>query len=81
MESLPFDGRPGLWMAESPQAWIAAARARTGEEVGERLDSIHKFAENLDRSDLTICGDLFLAMVAFGHNGARWSHELRPCGN
>ena len=79
MESLPFDGRMGLWMAESPQAWIAAAHARTGEEVGERLNSIHEFAEKLDRSD-NFRGDVFLALLAFGHNGGERSHELTPGG-
>jgi hypothetical protein len=68
-------------MAESPQAWIATARARTGEEVGERLSSFHEFAEDLDGSDHNFCGDLFLALLAFGHNGSRGKHELRPSGN
>jgi len=78
VESLPFDRRAGLWMAESPQAWIAAARVRTGEEVGERLNSFHEFAENLVGSDRNFCGDMFLALVAFAHNGY---HNLRPSGN
>jgi hypothetical protein len=69
LESLPFDRRAGLWMAESPQAWIAAARARTGEEVGEQLNSFHEFAGNLDGSDQDFCGDIFLALLAFSHNG------------
>ncbi|OKL61574.1 hypothetical protein UA08_03439 [Talaromyces atroroseus] len=69
IESLPFDKRPGLWMAESPQAWIAAARARTGEEVGEQLNSFHEFAISCDGSDLSFCGDEFLALLAFAHNG------------
>ncbi|KAF4634062.1 hypothetical protein G7Y89_g4039 [Cudoniella acicularis] len=81
VESLPFDKRVGLWMAESPQAWIAAARARTGEEVGERLNSFHEFAENLDGSDHNFCGDMFLALLAFGHNGGKINHALRPSGN
>jgi hypothetical protein len=81
LESLPFDRRAGLWMAESPQAWIAAARARTGEEVGERLISFHKFAGNLDESDLNFCGDMFLALLAFGHNGGGRNHDLGPSGN
>jgi len=81
VESLPFDRRPGLWMAESPQAWIAAARARTGEEVGERLNSFHEFAGNLDGSDPNFCGDIFLVLLAFGHNGGRINHGLRPNGN
>lgn len=76
VESLPFDRRPGLWMADSPQAWIAAARSRTGEEVGERLSSLHEFAEDFPGSDPDICGDEFLALVAFSHNGRGKSHEF-----
>lgn len=84
LESLPFDKRAGLWMAESPQAWIAAARARNGEEVGERLNSFHEFAEHLNGSDLNFCGDMFLALIAVshnGHNGSRRVHEPRLSGN
>lgn len=69
VESLPFDRRAGLWMAESPQAWIAAAGARTSEEVGERLNSFHEFAEGLCGPDHTFCGDMFLGLLAFAHNG------------
>ncbi|RDW75409.1 hypothetical protein BP6252_06551 [Coleophoma cylindrospora] len=81
LESLPFDRRAGLWMAESPQAWIAAARVRTGEEVGERLNSLHEFAESCDGSDPDFGGDMFLALLTLGHNGARRNHERRPGGN
>lgn len=69
IESLPFDARPGLWMAESPQAWIAAAHARFGEEVGERLNSYHEFAEAFRGQTPDFCGDAFLMLVAFAHNG------------
>ncbi|KAH8901554.1 hypothetical protein GQ53DRAFT_835305 [Thozetella sp. PMI_491] len=69
LESLPFDKRPGLWMAKSPQAWIAAARVKTGEEVGERLSSFHKFAESLDGQSRNLCGDLFLNLAVEVHNG------------
>ncbi|KAL2826870.1 hypothetical protein BDW59DRAFT_62111 [Aspergillus cavernicola] len=69
LESLPFDRRAGLWTAESPQAWIAATGVRTGEEVGERLISYHKFAVNLDGSNFDFRGDTFLALLAFSHNG------------
>lgn len=84
VESLPFDSRAGLWMAESPQAWIAAARAKTGEEVGERLNSFHGFAERLDGSDLNFCGDRFLALIAVchnGHHGGRTIQKSKPSGN
>lgn len=81
MESLPFDKRAGLWMAESPQAWIAAARARSGEEVKERLNSLHEFAGNIEGLNPHFEGDIFLTLVAFGHNGARRNHTLRRGGN
>jgi hypothetical protein len=68
VESLPFDRRPGLWMADSPQAWIAAARAKTGEEVGEHLSSFHTFAENFEGT-ADFGGDMFLALLANIHNG------------
>ncbi|KUJ06574.1 uncharacterized protein LY89DRAFT_405987 [Mollisia scopiformis] len=76
VESLPFDRRAGLWMAESPQAWIAAAKAKTGEEVGERLSSLHEFAEGLNRSEHTFYGDIFLALLAYGHNGGNTSKAV-----
>lgn len=69
MESLPFDARPGLWMAQSPQAWIAAAHARFGEQVGERLNSYHEFAEAYRGRQSDFCGDLFLSLAALAHNG------------
>ncbi|KAL4810701.1 hypothetical protein BDV18DRAFT_645 [Aspergillus unguis] len=68
LESLPFDRRPGLWMGESPQAWIAAAGAKLGEEVGEQLISFHEFAESLDRQG-SFRVDTFMALVALVHNG------------
>lgn len=77
-ESLPFDRRLGLWMAESLQAWIAAARVKVGEDVGEQLSSLHEFAESLDGTTPELCGDTFLALLAVGHNG----HEMtRTDGN
>jgi hypothetical protein len=69
LESLPLDSRAGLWMAESPQAWIAAAGARNGEEVGERLSSFHEFAEVLNAAHANLCGDKFLALLAYSHTG------------
>ena len=69
MESLPFDSRPGLWMAESPQAWISVAQVRIGEEVGERLSSYHEFAESVHGQTSELCGDIFLALLMFAHNG------------
>lgn len=69
LESLPFDSRAGLWMAESPQAWIAAARARTGEEVGERLQSYHEYSESLIGVKDDFHGDVFLKLLVNSHNG------------
>jgi hypothetical protein len=69
MESLPFDARPGLWMAESPHVWIAAAHARFGEEVGERLNSYHEFATAFHGQTPDLCGDVFLHLVVLAHNG------------
>lgn len=69
LESLPFDRRVGLWMAESPQAWIAAAGAKTGEEVGETLSSYHEFAESFRGSKTDFCGDTYLYMLVYTHNG------------
>ncbi|KAJ5726030.1 uncharacterized protein N7483_007387 [Penicillium malachiteum] len=70
MESLPFDARPGLWMAESPHAWIAAAHARCGEDVGEELTSYHTFAAGVRGQTLDFGGDVLLTLAAFAHNGA-----------
>ncbi|QGA20140.1 hypothetical protein EYB26_007841 [Talaromyces marneffei] len=69
LESLPFDSRAGLWMAESPQAWIAAARVRTGEEVGEKLQSYHEYSESLIGKNDDFHGDIFLKLIVNGHNG------------
>ncbi|KAL6886762.1 hypothetical protein GGI43DRAFT_418319 [Trichoderma evansii] len=68
-ESLPIDRRPGLWLAESPQAWIAAAGVKLGKEVGERLSSLHEFAQDLDMTSPDFSGDIFLTVLAIGHNG------------
>ncbi|KAL4923094.1 Zn(II)2Cys6 transcription factor domain-containing protein [Aspergillus undulatus] len=68
LESLPFDRRAGLWMAGSPQAWIAAAGAKSGQEVEEQLISFHEFAENVSGLK-DFRGDSFLELVAFAHNG------------
>ncbi|KAF1966860.1 hypothetical protein BU23DRAFT_592932 [Bimuria novae-zelandiae CBS 107.79] len=68
LESLPFDTRPGLWMAETPQAWIAAAGAGTGQQVGTQLTSVHEFSIKMKSMDSTFCGDVFLSMIAMAHN-------------
>jgi hypothetical protein len=70
LESLPFDSRPGLWMAESPQAWIAAAGSGTGKLVGTQLTSLHEFGGKMKAVDSTFCGDTFLSMMAMAHNGS-----------
>ncbi|KAL5337637.1 hypothetical protein BJX70DRAFT_227733 [Aspergillus crustosus] len=80
LESLPFDKRAGLWMAESPQAWVAAAGARIGEEVGEQLVSFHHFAETAHEAD-DFRGDIFLALIVFSHNGRERKAQSSPSGN
>jgi hypothetical protein len=70
-ESLPIDRRLGLWLAESPQAWIATAGAKVGKEVGEQLSSMHEFAQDIDMTSLDFSGDIFLTLIAIGHNGRR----------
>jgi hypothetical protein len=84
MESLPFDARPGLWMAESAQAWMTAVHAKFGEEVGERLNSYHEFSETFRGRMLHFCGDLFLTLVVVahnGHNGAGTEHSCPQINN
>ena len=69
MEALPFDGRPGLWLAETPQAWIAAAGTKTGREVSTNLVSWHEFGSSNPSISLDPEGDLFLSMMLVCHNG------------
>jgi hypothetical protein len=69
LESLPFDARPGLWMARSPQAWISAAHAGFSEEVGQRLNSYHEFTEAFHAQTPDFCGDVFLTLLTYVHNG------------
>ena len=69
LESLPFDKRPGLWMAQNPQAWIASAGVTTGADVGHALSSLHEFAENRRGADQGLCGDEFLLLAVTNHNG------------
>lgn len=77
-ESLPLDRRLGLWLAESPQAWIATAGAKLGKEVGERLSSLHEFAQDIDMASPDYSGDIFLTLIVIGHNGR---HTNRTSGN
>jgi len=69
LESLPIDHRVGLWMAESPQAWIAAAGVRTGDAVGEELSSYHEFAVAVREVKTSFGGDLLMGLLAAVHNG------------
>ncbi|KAL2847236.1 hypothetical protein BJY01DRAFT_212740 [Aspergillus pseudoustus] len=69
MESLPFDERVGLWMATSPQAWIAAAGAKNGEDVGEKLISLHEFGKRAAGAGRDFREDTFLALLSYAHNG------------
>ncbi|KAL7899972.1 hypothetical protein HDV63DRAFT_372352 [Trichoderma sp. SZMC 28014] len=68
-ESLPIDRRLGLWLSESPQAWIAAAGVKLGKDVGEQLSSLHEFAQDLDMASPNFSGDIFLTLIVIGHNG------------
>lgn len=81
LESLPFDRRAGLWIAESPQAWIAAAGVSTGEKVGQQLSSFHEFAESAKKSETNLYGDMFLILAEVSHNGPRGKCEIRTGGN
>lgn len=66
-EALPFDGRVGLWQAESPQAWISSANVKNGSEVGIELVSFHEFG--CSRETLDYEEDVFLSMSLVTHNG------------
>ncbi|KAL4911227.1 hypothetical protein BDW74DRAFT_6283 [Aspergillus multicolor] len=78
LESLPFDRRAGLWVAESPQAWIANAGVRHGEEVGEQLISFHEFGQSHHKPGDDFWGDSFLSLVAISH-GSMVAENT--CGN
>lgn len=81
IESLPIDKRAGLWMAQSPQAWLAAAGASRGEDVGEQLNSFHEYAESVRGTDPQFCGDILLDMLATTHNGPTGRCEVTTSGN
>lgn len=81
IESLPIDRRAGLWMAQSPQAWLSAAGQSKSEDVGEQLNSFHEYAESLKDSDAQFCGDVFLEMLATSHNGPTGQCEIKTGGN
>jgi hypothetical protein len=81
VESLPFDSRPGLWMAMSPQAWIAAAGVKRGEDVAGKqwLESYHEYGQRIREAwkggegegegQMVYREDLFFMLMAFGHEG------------
>ncbi|KAF2652026.1 hypothetical protein K491DRAFT_605654 [Lophiostoma macrostomum CBS 122681] len=85
VESLPFDSRPGLWMAMSPQAWIAAAGVKRGEDVVGKgsgsesgcLESYHEYGERVRKgwrggegdAHMVYREDMFFMLMAFGHEG------------
>ncbi|KAH8178594.1 hypothetical protein LIA77_00113 [Sarocladium implicatum] len=71
MESLPFDDRGGLWLAETPQAWMAAAGARRGADVETSLVSWHEFGCKSPSVCMGEDGDAFLSMMLVCHNGKR----------
>lgn len=69
MEALPFDARIGLWQAETPQAWIAAAGERRGQDVKTELVSWHEFSTGCPTISMETDGDMFLSMMLVSHNG------------
>ena len=77
-ESLPFDGRVGLWRADSPQAWIAAAGVKTGLEVGTQLESFHEFGGKVLQS-FNPDDDAFMVLVHIAHNGKKAYAGITPC--
>jgi hypothetical protein len=70
VESLPFDSRPGLWLADSPQAWMAAARKSSPAQVGEDLTSFHDFSVNYKKGSGAM-EDSFMRMILVAHYGKR----------
>jgi hypothetical protein len=71
MEALPFDDRGGLWLAETPQAWAAAAGAKRGAEVKTNLVSWHEFGCKNPSISMDTDGDMFLSMMLVAHNGSK----------
>ena len=69
MEALPFDDRVGLWQAETPQAWIAAAGEKRGRDVRMNLVSWHEFGCKRPSICMGEEGDMFLSMMLVSHNG------------
>ncbi|CAL5874687.1 uncharacterized protein PFLUO_LOCUS8988 [Penicillium psychrofluorescens] len=69
MEALPFDGRFGLWLAETPQAWIASAGEKRGQDVQTKLVSWHEFSTNRPVIPMGPDGDMFMSMMLVSHNG------------
>ncbi|KAJ5612043.1 hypothetical protein N7510_005237 [Penicillium lagena] len=69
MEALPFDGRFGLWLAETPQAWIASAGERRGQDVPTKLVSWHEFSISRPVIPMGPDGDMFMSMLLVSHNG------------
>lgn len=69
MESLPFDDRGGLWLAETAQAWLAAAGERRGTDVRTNLVSWHEFGCKSPSICMAEDGDVFLSMMLVCHNG------------
>lgn len=76
MEALPFDDRGGLWLAETPQAWAAAAGVRRGRDVKADLVSWHEFGCKSPPICMSEHGDAFLSMMLVAHNGLRCLQPL-----
>ncbi|KAL2211608.1 hypothetical protein CC79DRAFT_1328914 [Sarocladium strictum] len=78
MEALPFDDRGGLWLAETPQAWAAAAGVRRGRDVKANLVSWHEFGCKSPSICMDEDGDAFLSMMLVAHNGLRCLQPANP---
>ncbi|ETN45626.1 uncharacterized protein HMPREF1541_09458 [Cyphellophora europaea CBS 101466] len=71
VESLPFDARPGLWVARSPQAWSASAGHSIGAKVGEQLTSFHDFALSYPHVSESANHDPLQRIILVAHYG-KW---------
>lgn len=69
VESLPFDRRPGLWAAQSLQAWKAAAGNNHASMAGERLISFHDFAVSYPQVSQDTIDDPLMRIILVAHFG------------
>lgn len=69
VESLPFDARPGLWSAQSPQAWSSVAGEKVCSKVGEQLTSFHDFSVSYPHVSWDALRDPFTRLILVVHYG------------